>query len=143
MAKFDIHNPGRATRVIYDASMNAVTIARGATRRDIDLSDEIAKELQGRAKNANELQIKPTGEEGGERVSIHEEKPEDKKSAEGDNEQENRPQIDKTLARQLIDNAEDMDFNEFKNSAKDLLGDDWPGGNPSRAVIVQSLEQIA
>jgi hypothetical protein len=51
--------------------------------------------------------------------------------------------VSKGSAAALIEQADGMEFNAWKESAQKLLGNKWPGGSPRKAAIVELLRQEA
>jgi hypothetical protein len=131
MPKYDIHNPTQARRVIYDGikgSMKQITIEAGETKLNVEVSEVIEKEMAERTKNDGErksdLLFRPaTGKSG--------EKSDDTRTPA------------KVKADALVAGVDSMEFVEFKSEARDVLGDSWPGGNPSKETILDLLSKVS
>lgn len=50
------------------------------------------------------------------------------------------PPPEPTPLEKLIEGASEIPFTEFRIQAKDLLGDDFPTGNPGRPALVEALK---
>jgi hypothetical protein len=58
--RYDIHNPTPARRVIHDGiegSQRPITIEAGGDRKNVALSDAVAKDLMARAKAAKDAEV--------------------------------------------------------------------------------------
>lgn len=51
------------------------------------------------------------------------------------------PKPEETPLQKLIKNAADLPFGEFRASARELLGDAFPSGNPGRGAILEALQK--
>lgn len=50
------------------------------------------------------------------------------------------PEAEKTPMEKLIATASELPFTEFRTQAKELLGDDFPNGNPGRPALIEALK---
>jgi hypothetical protein len=129
--KYDIHNPTQARRVIYDGikgSMKQITIEAGETKLGCEVHEDIAKEMAERTKNDGErktdLLFRPASGK-----------------VDGKHDEDTRTPA-RVKADELVAKADEMEFVQFKSEARDVLGDSWPGGNPSKEAIVELLQKV-
>lgn len=168
---YTVSNPCKSRRVIYDNKGQMVVFDRGQTRENVDLSDKLVERMAKRREQGivdleivgsgekTELQRKEEkravdapkgtpGETTGKRQA-RERLAEGKAARASAEEQaaaaaEDRgedPDDSAQQAQDLLDQADAMDYADFKSEAKEVLGDDWPGGNPAKAEIVELLQE--
>jgi hypothetical protein len=53
---------------------------------------------------------------------------------------EQAPAPEPSPMEKLIAGAAELPFGEFRTQAKELLGDDFPGGNPGRPALIEALK---
>lgn len=136
--RYDITNPTRAPRVIYDANMVPVGIPPGGTATNIELTDVHAKELQERTSKEKpdaDVTLEPAK---GVKTFITEEK---KNEGEGGGGEDDADAARQARAKALIDSADVTEFNEWRAQVKDFLGDDFPTGKPRKKQLVAKLKR--
>lgn len=132
MPKYDIHNPTQARRVIYDGikgSMKQVTIEAGETKMGVEVHEDIAAEMAERTKNDGEVKTDLLFKTASGKA--------DKPKAGDDVRSPARVKAD-----ELVEGADSMEFHDWKNQARDVLGDNWPGGNPKKDDLIDLLGKV-
>lgn len=143
---FRLSNTGNAPRVVHNARGKPVTILPGKTV-EMDLMGGSISRLIGNSPNSP-LKVTQLGvhvREEVRRSPVKETPRADKTSATeavsehvgGGNSRLSKEA--KEEARLLVRSGESMPYSELKNKARDLMAEDWPGGNPRREDIIDLL----
>lgn len=145
---YDLKNNGRAVRITYDRNHLSVTVPPGATVLDVDMRDEDVQELHARK---DDLVATRAEDRGKEVVDVSAQTA--KAEADAPKVDANpapvhtRPIPEKTTdvnakkAQALLDQADSMEFNSWREEAQKLLGNKWPGGSPKKLSIADLLRQ--
>lgn len=139
---YDLHNTGRSVRVVFDRHHVEHVIAIGATKTNVDMREEEVEELL-----ARKDQLVPRLSGGSAAAAPQPQGDDQQPSADPPGRINRHPappaEVDAKQAKALIEQADGMEFNSWKEQAQKVLGDKWPGGSPKKSSIVELLRQEA
>lgn len=148
---YDVHNPTPGPRVIHDAAHQSVTIMPGMTVPGVELNDKIADEYRARVKDNPNADVQLKAASGRKKAFVHDDTDRSEAGAGGDEGDEGDDSASgnddgvsdaKRQANALIDQADETEFNAWKDQVKDALGDKWPGGKPRKKDLVKLLKKV-
>jgi hypothetical protein len=155
MARVTLTNDGPGDRGMYDANQQPITIRAGETRENIELNDaDIAylREMDERARKQNKREqlrvVQPAEQQGTDEVGETNQRVDltDKPQGESDiveQVRESHEKLPAQRAKRLLDQQSSLEHASFMSEAKDILGDNWPGGTPKKTAIVDLLKEAA
>jgi hypothetical protein len=140
---YDLQNTGRSVRVVFDRHHVEHVIDIGATKKNVDMREEEVEELLARKDQLVPRKSDGTAEPAPQSQSSGDQQP----SADPPGRINRHPappaEVDAKQAKALIEQADGMEFNSWKEQAQKVLGDKWPGGSPKKSSIVELLRQEA
>lgn len=128
---FMVTNKGKEPRVLPDANGRAISFAPGQMRSEVELPIEYARKLHGRGGAWN-----ISGSLGGDASFGSRGK---RAQVDGENGEPDDTTVAQK-ARALIEQAETMDFQTFREAAVGIIGSPLPR---SKDAIVEKLEEVA
>lgn len=137
----NLTNTGRGVRVVYGADQTAeVIINPGETKYNVDMLEAHADELTNRK---DTLVVSPGTDDPNKPAPAaqQESKRPERVKLEGPSADQRAERAKKAAAH--IEQVEAMEYRDWVEGAKEILGEEWPGGTLKKAAIIDLLQKAA